>query len=188
MYVSFSILRTSKLFIFLIQETISSNLMSKMYFVFPQISSMLSSVMFGFKDFKGKEYDYFISSQNRKIWKYANTTPVNQNVTEVNSHFLFLCKGPFCEKTFVFESHPSSQKLILWDGSRLVLQSQSVIIWRERLKNRFLQTGPLKKNHYGILHWKKKTGWKVRYYDPYKWFSLWVYYIKKGFFLIELEL
>lgn len=131
--------------------------MSKMYFVFTQISSMLSSVMFGFKDFKGKEYDYFISSQNRKIWKYANTTPVNQNVTEVNSHFLFLCKGPFCEKTFVFESHPSSQKLILWDGSRLVLQSQSVIIWRERLKNRFLQTGPLKKNHYGILHWKKKN-------------------------------
>lgn len=41
--------------------------MSKMYFVITQISSMLSSVMFGFKDFKGKEYDYFISSQNRKI-------------------------------------------------------------------------------------------------------------------------
>lgn len=164
--------------------------MSKIYFVFPQISSMLSSVMFGFKDVKGKEYDYFILSQNRKIWKYANTTPVNQNVTEINSHFLFLCKGPFCEKTFVFESHPSSQKLILWDGGRLVLQSQSVIIWRERLKNRLLQTEPLKisKNHYGILHWKKKKVEKVRYYDPYKLFSLWVYYIKKGFFLIELEL
>lgn len=35
-----------------------------MYFVFLQISFMFSSVMFGFKDFRGKEYDYFILSQN----------------------------------------------------------------------------------------------------------------------------